>query len=100
MVLAGVWTSISQPYFLIWWAAVGSAMAVAAMEKVGYWGVATFYVGHVLADATWFIFVAATVGAGRRALSETGLRRLHALCGVLLAAFGLAFVAGGVFVLR
>lgn len=97
-VLAGVWSSISQPYFPIWWGVVGATAVVATMDRVGLGGVVAFYLGHVLADVTWFTLVAGAVGAGRGMLSEAAFGRLLQACGVLLAGFGLAFVAAGLLV--
>jgi threonine/homoserine/homoserine lactone efflux protein len=95
--LAGVWTSVTQPYWFIWWASLGASAVYAASGKAGIAGVGAFYVGHVLADLIWFTFVAAGVGAGRRVLSEAAFRKLFVACGAIMLGFGLLFVAVGAF---
>jgi len=92
---AGIWTSVAQPLWPLWWALVGAGSVMAASRALGYAGVAAFYVGHVLADIVWFTLVAAAVKAGGRVLSEKGMRVLVAVCGAILVGSGVAFALGG-----
>ncbi len=95
--LAGVWTSVTQPYWFIWWASLGASAVYAASGKAGAAGVGAFYVGHVLADVIWFTFVAAAIGAGRKVLSENAFRKLFLACGVMILGFGFLFMTVGAF---
>jgi threonine/homoserine/homoserine lactone efflux protein len=95
--LAGVWTSVSQPYWFVWWVTVGAAAALAAFKRVGLAGIVAFFLGHVLADFVWLTLVAAAVGAGRDILSHRIMDGLTRACGIVLALFGLAFLAVGTF---
>lgn len=97
--LAGIWTSIAQPLWPLWWALVGAGSVMAASRAQGYIGVAAFYVGHILADITWFTAVAVAAKAGGKVLSERGFRIVVWICGAILLGSGLAFGIGGIMLL-
>jgi len=94
IISAGAVTSLSNPYFPLWWATVGLNFLAQAAPS-GLMGYSVFYVGHVLADLVWYSAVSESIHRGRRLLSERGYRRLMGACGVLMAAFGLLFAAHG-----
>lgn len=93
-VLAGVVTSISNPYFWIWWFTVGSAILISAME--GGWPLlVAFIAGHWFADLGWFTLVSVGVHRGRFFLTDRGYRYMLAVCGLFLMAFGIWFLVSG-----
>jgi threonine/homoserine/homoserine lactone efflux protein len=94
IVWAGALTSISNPYFPLWWATVGLNF-IAQAERFGLIGYAVFYVGHILADLVWYSSVAESMHHGRRLLSDRSYRRLVGACALLLVAFGLYFATRG-----
>ena len=91
-VLAGIVTSISNPYFWIWWFTVGSALLISAFEG-GAFMVIAFITGHWAADLGWLTLVSSGIHRGRFILNEKWYRRVLAACGLLLIAFGLIFIA-------
>jgi threonine/homoserine/homoserine lactone efflux protein len=94
-VAAGIVISLSNPYWIIWWATIGITYVFLGM-KHGGWGVLAFFVGHISADLVWYCLVSAAVARGRRMMSDTVYRGLIAFCGVFLAAFGAWFLGQGV----
>ncbi len=86
VVAAGALTSLSNPYFLIWWATVGLKFLAEAAQfaLVGY---AVFYAGHVLADLLWYAGVSESLHRGRRVLSDGAYRWLVGALAVALAGF-------------
>lgn len=94
--LAGVWTSVSQPFWFIWWAAAAPGVMF-ALSQSGTPGAGAFYGGHVLSDFAWFTFVAAAVGAGRRIIPPAAFRVILKVCAIALVAFGLLFASLGLF---
>jgi threonine/homoserine/homoserine lactone efflux protein len=54
MFMAGMVLSATNPYFLIWWSAVGLALIMSAYHSLGVWGIVIFYLGHILGDITWY----------------------------------------------
>ena len=90
----GLATSVSNPYFTLWWATIGlNFMAQAA--PFGALGYAVFYSGHILADLAWYSAIAESMHRGRRLLSERGYRWLVGFCAILLVGFGVYFGYSG-----
>ena len=85
--LAGLVTSVANPYFWIWWLTIGSAMVIAGLSG-GIVLAAVFMVGHWFADLGWFTLVSAGVSQGRTILSDTTYRWIMGACGVFLILFG------------
>jgi len=91
-VLAGVFATVSGPYWILWWATVGLSYLSLA-DPLGAAGVGAFYLGHIGADFAWYAVVAAAVAGGRRLLTVTGYRWLLGACGLCLLGLG-GFFAG------
>ncbi|MDD1698779.1 MAG: LysE family translocator [Methanoregula sp.] len=85
--LAGALTSISNPYFWIWWFTVGSALLIGAYQG-GIILVLAFILGHWMADLGWFTLVSVSIHKGRFILGEKQYRLILAACGVFLMCFG------------
>ena len=85
--VTGVVASISNPYWLLWWATVGLGYITLALKK-GMAGIIAFFSGHVLGDLLWFTLVAAAVAGGRRFLSAAAYRWIFVFCGVFLIGLG------------
>lgn len=91
---AGFLLSLTNPYFLIWWATVGlSSLSLA--QGLGFMGVAVFYAGHGMADLLWYSVVSAGIATGRRWLNDTVYRIIIALLGLCMAGFSLYFIISG-----
>ena len=90
---AGCVTTLSNPYWYLWWATVGLSLTVESQRSGGV-GVASFFGGHILADAVWFGGVGAAVASGRRWMRDRGYRALIGICGAALVLLGGLFVAG------
>lgn len=93
-VLTGIVTSVSNPYWALWWATVGLNFAALAM-KSGLAGLSSFYAGHILADLAWYSIIAAAVASGRKICPRPVYIALIAICGVVLVGLGFYFFLGG-----
>ncbi|CAG0962590.1 hypothetical protein ANRL3_00979 [Anaerolineae bacterium] len=98
-IVAGVLMTISNPYWLLWWATVGAAY-LGSFLVFGIPGVIAFYVGHTLADWVWNLVVAFVVATGRRLMTDQIYRGILVVCGVFLVALSFYFVISGVTFLR
>jgi threonine/homoserine/homoserine lactone efflux protein len=96
--LAGLTTSVSNPYWILWWATFGLAWLSKALEH-GAGGVAAFYLGHISADVIWYFFVALLVVTGKRFLSDRVYRWIIIGCGTFLLMLGARFIGDGLFTL-
>lgn len=93
-VLAGMSTTLANPYLLVWWATVGAAL-VASASAWGLWGVAAFGVAHWLCDLGWLSIVSWGVFSSRRFWTPAVHRTLLLVCGILLLGFGVYFIVAG-----
>lgn len=93
-VAAGILTSVSNPYWTLWWATIGLGYITMSL-KSGYSGLASFFTGHILADLTWYSLIAAAVAGGRKFMKDRAYRGILILCGVFLVALGGYFLYFG-----
>lgn len=94
-IVAGVVTTIVNPYWLLWWATVGAAY-LGTFLTFGIPGIIAFYVGHTLADWMWNLIVAFIVATGRRVMTDQIYRGILVVCGVFLVALSFYFVMSGI----
>lgn len=94
-VLAGILTTLCNPYWIIWWATIGLSY-IALSLRLGLIGLISFYIGHILSDLAWYGSVSLTLALGRRLLTDRTYRGLVTACAVLLLGFGLYFGYAGV----
>ena len=100
LVRAGLLTTVTNPYWLLWWATVGAAYFV-RFTRFGPLAVAgLFFIGHLSLDLGWNSFLALVVGAGRGRIPARAFRIVLGGCGVFLIGMSLYFVYSGVDFLR
>jgi len=90
-VLAGIILSGSNPYFLLWWATIGLALATTA-SQLGIRAFALFAVVHWLCDCVWLQFLSWASFKGSALLGGRSQRIVLLICSVALFAFGLFFI--------
>ncbi|HBA82504.1 MAG TPA: lysine transporter LysE [Verrucomicrobia bacterium] len=94
-VLTGVLTSVSNPYWWVWWATTGLYYAALALSA-GWAGLISFYLGHIFSDLAWYSLVAAAIHSGRRICPPLVYRILITACGLMLILLGAYFFADAV----
>ena len=90
-VLTGIVGSITNPYWVIWWATIGLGYLVSSLRS-GVIGVVIFFLGHISADLAWYSLVSYAVSRGRKIMGEKGYRAVLLCCGVFLIFFGGWFI--------
>jgi len=95
LVFDGIVTSLSNPYWFVWWATTGSAFLVKSLDH-GAVGPAVFYVGHILSDLVWYSLVAFLVWRGRKLIVGQGYKFLIGICGLFLIYLGGSFIYDGI----
>ncbi len=95
LVPAGVLVSVTNPYWIIWWATVAPAYMTESLEH-GAAGVSSFFTAHVLSDLVWLSLVAFVLATGRRLMSKNVYRGVLGLCGVFLVVLGAWFIVSGI----
>ena len=98
-IIAGILTSVANPYWILWWATVGAAYLI-TFRAFGIVGIVAFYIGHTLADWVWNNVIAFVVATGRRGMTDRVYRGILIVCGAFLIALSFYFVNSGINFLR
>ena len=93
-VMAGILVSLSNPYWTIWWSTIGLSYITNAW-KYGLAGLAFFYIGHILADFTWYGAVSFAVAKGKTLMTDGLYRGIIAVCGGFLTVLAVKFIWNG-----
>ena len=93
--VVGIVTSILTPFFLLWWATVGS-MLVMKFQGFGVGGLASFTLAHWLSDLIWLSFISALIYRTRSLWGKKFQEWFFIICSLLLAGFGAWYLISGV----
>ena len=92
---AGIITSGFNPFFLLWWATIGS-MLIMRMLDFGTIGLIVFIVVHWLCDLLWLSFISILIYRTHSLWGPRLQEWVFIACSLLLVGFGLWFVVSGV----
>jgi len=98
-IITGIVVSISNPYWVLWWATVGASYVALSLAR-GPLGLGSFYFGHILSDLSWYSLVALLIARGKALLSQPVYRLILLVCGLFLIALSIYFVYSGINLLR
>lgn len=87
----GAIVSLSNPYWTLWWATIGVKLASDGLA-IGPIGVLAFFLGHELADITWYAFVITAVARGKGLLTPTVYRVIMGVLAAALLYIGVRFM--------
>lgn len=90
----GIFVSLSNPYWSIWWATIGLSYLTLAMKN-GSIGVAAFYSGHISADLLWYSIISGLIAGGKRFINQKVYNAILLLCGSFLIGLGIFFIYSG-----
>lgn len=86
LVLSGAMLSLANPYWIVWWATIGLGYILHS-KMFGFYGVAFFFVGHILADLAWYSIVSLSIAKGKSFLSLKAYKILIGSCAGFLVIF-------------
>jgi threonine/homoserine/homoserine lactone efflux protein len=92
-VTAGAITSLTNPYFLLWWATVGAVLILNAQ----YFGpiiVVVFAVVHWSCDLVWYTFTSMLVFRTKHLWTPRVHEYVFGTCGLIMVCFGVYFLVG------
>ncbi|MFH1662346.1 MAG: LysE family transporter [Chloroflexota bacterium] len=92
---AGIITSGLNPFFILWWATVGSLLVMKFVE-FGTGGLTLFIVVHWLCDLLWLSLVAVVVYKTHSLWGRKVQEWVFIASSLLLAGFGIWFIASGI----
>jgi len=89
--MAGIILSLANPYFLIWWATIGSILIFRSIT-FGLFGFVIFMILHWSCDFFWCYFLSALSFKGGQFFGKRLQQVLFAICGVFLLFFSAKFI--------
>lgn len=96
--VAGIWTSVSNPGWILWWATIGARYILLSLDQ-GILGLAFFFVGHVMADLIWYSLVSFFVSRGRGRISDRVYHVMLYACSLMVLVFSVLFTLNGILTL-
>lgn len=93
--IAGIVTTASNPYYILWWATLGAALIANALQ-FGLLVLVVFAMLHWSIDLGWDIFLSYTVNRSRGFWNDRVYIGVFAACGAIMLAFGVWFAASAV----
>jgi len=94
LIISGILLSIANPYWTIWWASIGLGYILYS-QKFGIMGILFFFLGHIIADLTWYAVVSLAVDRGRHFLTDRLYRGVIGICASFLIIFACYFAYSG-----
>jgi threonine/homoserine/homoserine lactone efflux protein len=89
--VTGVVLTGANPYFLIWWASIGLALATQA-AAYGALALLVFGVVHWLCDLVWLEVLSLAAFGGSQAFGLRSRKVISVICAAVLLGFGLKFL--------
>lgn len=90
-VVTGILLSVGNPYFLLWWATIGLALATGARE-LGVWAFGLFAIVHWLCDLVWFSILSWASFKGSELSGGRSQRAVLLVCSAAMIVFGVVFI--------
>lgn len=92
---AGIITSVFNPFFLLWWATIGSMLIMRILD-FGTIGLIIFIIVHWLCDLVWLSLVSVVIYRTHALWGRKIQEWLFIACSLLLVGFGLWFLISGI----
>jgi len=89
--VSGIALTAANPYFLIWWATVGLALATQSVA-FGAAGLVLFTLAHWLCDFVWLEILSLAGFQGSERFGRRAQLAIALICGAVLLGFGIKFL--------
>jgi len=90
--VAGIFLSAGNPYFLVWWATVGLTLITTSKSNFGPGAFGLMAVAHWSCDFVWLTALSWASFQGSTLLGPAGQRIVLAICAAAMLGFGLYFI--------
>jgi threonine/homoserine/homoserine lactone efflux protein len=94
--VAGILMSGLNPFFLVWWATVGSLLLMSFIDAVGTWGMPFFIIVHWLCDLVWLSIVSFVIYKTHKFWGKSVQEWIFIILSLALLYFGLQFIIKGI----
>lgn len=92
---AGIIMTGLNPFFLLWWATVGSLL-IARIIDYGSTGLIAFILVHWSCDLVWLSLLSVVIYKTQRLWRKRFQEGLFIICSLILAGFGVWFIVSGI----
>lgn len=92
---AGMLTTLSNPYWFIWWATIGAGYVVFALDY-GTTGLIFFFTGHILSDLAWLSLLGVVFVSGKKLITDRIYAWIIGGLGIFLLGFAVYFFRAGI----
>jgi threonine/homoserine/homoserine lactone efflux protein len=93
--MAGIFMSAVNPFFLLWWATVGSLLVMKFLDY-GAGGLFALILAHWLCDLVWLTFVSVLIHKTHHYLDKRFQEWLFIATSLFLVFFGIRFIISGI----
>lgn len=83
--------TILNPAIFLWWFTVGNGLVMRGLA-IGFIGVFLLFLGHWIADLSWYSFISFSLFKGKRFIKPKVYEAILLSCGILLLVIGLYFL--------
>ncbi|KYC54396.1 MAG: LysE type translocator [Candidatus Methanofastidiosum methylothiophilum] len=83
--------TVLNPAMIIWWATVGNSLVMRGL-LIGFIGVFLLFIGHWIADISWYSFLSFSVYKGKKFISPKVYEVILLICGLFLIYLGANFI--------
>ena len=91
-ILAGIFLSALNPFFIIWWLTVGLKLITESIELWGFLGIIILFLFHIWMDYVWLYIVAFFASKSSNFLSNRNYKILIISLAIILIYFGFKFI--------
>lgn len=93
--IAGILTTVSNPYFFLWWATIGAALIAGALE-FGLIIIPFFALVHITCDFCWEQFISFSIYRTKGMWSQEKHHFLFMAAGAIMFVFGIYFISSSI----
>ena len=91
-ILAGVFLSALNPFFIVWWLTIGFKLITESIELWGFIGIIVLFLFHIWMDYVWLYVVAFFASKTSNFLSNRNYKILIICLTIILIYFGIEFL--------
>ena len=91
-ILAGIFLSALNPFFIVWWLTIGFKLITESIELWGFIGILVLFLFHIWMDYVWLYVVAFFASKTSNFLSNRNYKILIICLTIILIYFGIEFL--------
>lgn len=105
-ILNGIILSISNPFWIVWWATIGLGLIYTELPPLtvapiefGLIGLTIFLIGHICSDLAWYTFISGMIHSGKKWINDRAFQVILVCCAGFLIYLGVTFTINGIILL-